>query len=46
MLNLLALALMLPLAGLALVGGYFHGRQEVVSNAVQAGVKAAKRERP
>lgn len=43
MLNLLALALMLPLAGLALVGGYFHGRQEVVSNAVQAGVKAAKR---
>jgi hypothetical protein len=40
---LLALVLMLPLAGLALTGGYFHGRQEVVANAVQARVNAERR---
>jgi hypothetical protein len=39
----LALVLMLPLAGLALTGGYFHGRQEVVANAVQARVNAERR---
>lgn len=44
MLALLALVLMLPLAGLALSGGYFHGRQEIVSNAVRAAVNAARRE--
>ena len=43
MLALLALVLMLPLAGLALSGGYFHGRQEIVSNAVRAAVNAARR---
>jgi len=41
---LLALLLMVPLAGLALAGGYFHGRQEIVGNAVQARVNAARRE--
>lgn len=40
---LLALVMMLPLAGLALTGGYFHGRQEVVANAVRARVNAEQR---
>jgi len=43
MLALLALVLMLPLAGLALSGGYFHGRQEIVSNAIRAAMDAARR---
>jgi hypothetical protein len=37
---LLATLLMLPLAVLAVAGGYFHGRQEIVSNTVQARVHA------
>ncbi|MDT7961516.1 MAG: hypothetical protein RQ971_06590 [Armatimonadota bacterium] len=41
---LLATLLMLPLAVLAVTGGYFHGRQEIVSNTVQARVHAARRE--
>ena len=40
---LLALVIMLPLAGLALTGGYFHGRQEIVANAVRARVNAEQR---
>jgi hypothetical protein len=40
---LLAMLLMLPLAVLAVAGGYFHGRQEIVANAVQARVNAERR---
>lgn len=40
---LLAMLLMLPLAVLAVAGGYFHGRQEIVANAVRARVNAEQR---
>lgn len=40
----LALLAILPLLGLALVGGYLQGREQVVRNAIQSAVVAAKRE--
>ncbi len=43
LLTALTLLLMLPLLGLALVGGYLQGREQVVRNAVQSAVVAAKR---
>ncbi|MGQ9658100.1 MAG: hypothetical protein ACUVV1_09385, partial [Fimbriimonadales bacterium] len=42
--TLLVILLMVPLGGLALTGGYLHGRQEVVDNAVEARVAIAQRE--
>jgi hypothetical protein len=44
LLTALALLAILPLLGLALVGGYLQGREHVVRNAVQSAVVAAKRE--
>lgn len=42
--TLLVILLMVPLGGLALTGGYLHGRQELVDNAVEARVAIAQRE--
>lgn len=44
LLAVLALLAILPLLGLAMVGGYLQGREQVVRNAVQSAVVAAKRE--
>ncbi|MCS6923403.1 MAG: OmpH family outer membrane protein [Fimbriimonadales bacterium] len=40
----LLLIVVIPLLGLALVGGYFQGRARVIHNAVQSAVVAARRE--
>ncbi|GIV10072.1 MAG: hypothetical protein KatS3mg019_2163 [Fimbriimonadales bacterium] len=44
MLTALTLLAILPLLGVALVGGYLQGREQVVRNAIQSAVVAAKRE--
>jgi hypothetical protein len=44
LLTVLALLAILPLLGLALVGGYLQGCEQVVRNAIQSAVVAAKRE--
>ncbi|GIV05492.1 MAG: hypothetical protein KatS3mg016_1067 [Fimbriimonadales bacterium] len=44
LLAVLALLAILPLLGLAMVGGYLQGREQVVRNAIQSAVVAAKRE--
>ncbi|GIV07190.1 MAG: hypothetical protein KatS3mg017_0392 [Fimbriimonadales bacterium] len=44
MLTALTLLAILPLLGVALVGGYLQGREQVVRNAIQSAVIAAKRE--
>lgn len=43
LLTALTLLMMAPLLGLALVGGYLQGREQVVRNAVQSAVVAARR---
>ncbi len=43
MLTALALLTIAPLLGLAMVGGYLQGREQVVRNAIQSAVVAAKR---